>query len=275
MQKVETDQKIADLESEKTQMQSKVNELQGKIDGVSNIINSDNSNNDENILLYNGTKMSKEVGIQLLDFSEIELNDDSRKKYNTTYYNYENGKYQGESIGKFGEEIVYDNYSLVKNVKKIAMSQKYNAIPREYKVIKELPEQLIDMADCTTVDINEIDLDGNGKNEYLVCYTVNYPKGEIGNGEPKASSGIMLFDNNYKKINDLVILENGFWANIKEEDRKIFLALDNVEYIDIDKDGIMEIIIEVPTYDGTKISILKYSNNKVEGETNLKASVLP
>ena len=69
MQKVETDQKIADLESEKTQMQSKVNELQGKIDGVSNIINSDNSNNDENILLYNGTKMSKEVGIQLLDFS--------------------------------------------------------------------------------------------------------------------------------------------------------------------------------------------------------------
>ena len=37
----------------------------------------------------------------------------------------------------------------------------------------------------------------------------------------------------------------------------------------------MEIIIEVPTYDGTKISVLKYSNNKVEGETNLKASVLP
>ena len=183
--------------------------------------------------------MSKEVGIQLLDFSEIELNDDSRKKYNTTYYNYENGKYQGESIGKFGEEIVYDNYSYVKNVKKIAMSQKYNAIPREYKVIKELPEQLIDMADCTTVDINEIDLDGNGKNEYLVCYTVNYPKGEIGNGEPKASSGIMLFDNNYKKINDLVTLENGFWANIKEEDYKMFLSLEKTEYIDIDNDGIM------------------------------------
>ena len=85
----------------------------------------------------------------------------------------------------------------------------------------------------------------------------------------------MLFDYNYKKIADLVTLENGFWANIKEEARKIFLHLDNVEYIDIDNDGNMEIIIEVPTYDGTKISILKYSNNKVEGETNLKASVLP
>ena len=204
----------------------------------------------------------------------MEINYNSKRKYNTTYFNYENGKYQGETTGTFGE-VTYEGFSIVKNVKRIAMTQKYNAIPREYKEIKELPKQLEDMADFSSVDINEIDLDGDGKNEYIVCYTVNYQKGQIGDGEPQASSGIMLFDYNYKKIADLVTLENGFWANIKEEDRKIFLALDNVEYIDIDNDGNMEIIIEVPTYDGTKISILKYSNNKVEGETNLKASVLP
>ena len=46
---------------------------------------------------------------------------------------------------------------------------------------------------------------------------MNYAKGDIGDGEPQASSGIMLFDNNFKKIEDLVILENGFWSNIKEE----------------------------------------------------------
>ena len=37
----------------------------------------------------------------------------------------------------------------------------------------------------------------------------------------------------------------------------------------------MEIIIDVPTYEGTKISILKYNGNTVEGKINYKASVLP
>lgn len=277
IQKTETDRQIAELESNASKLQETINDLQGKIDGVSNIVN-DNSNSnvqaEENIILYKGSEIQKKVGTQFFDLCEMEINYNSKRKYNTTYFNYENGKYQGETTGTFGE-VTYEGFSIVKNVKRIAMTQKYNAIPREYKEIKELPKQLEDMADFSSVDINEIDLDGDGKNEYIVCYTVNYQKGQIGDGEPQASSGIMLFDYNYKKIADLVTLENGFWANIKEEDRKIFLALDNVEYIDIDNDGNMEIIIEVPTYDGTKISILKYSNNKVEGETNLKASVLP
>ena len=85
----------------------------------------------------------------------------------------------------------------------------------------------------------------------------------------------MLFDSNYKKIADLVTLENGFWGNIKEEDRKIFLSLDDVDYIDIDNDEIMEIIIKVPTYEGTQISVVKYNEGKIEGETDVKASVVP
>ena len=275
MQKTEADRQIAELENNASKLQDVINNLQEKIDGVSNIVN-DNSNSntqtEENIILYKGMEIAKTTGTQTV--SDMEIKAEANKKYNTTYHNYEKGKYEGTTKGSFGEET-FEGFSVVNNVKKIAMTQKYNAIPREYKEIKELPKQLEDMADCSSVDINEIDLDGDGKNEYIVCYTVNYQKGQIGDGEPQASSGIMLFDYNYKKIADLVTLENGFWANIKEEDRKIFLALDNVEYIDIDKDGIMEIIIEVPTYDGTKISILKYSNNKVEGETNLKASVLP
>ena len=53
----------------------------------------------------------------------MEINDNSKRKYNTTYYNYENGKFQGTTIGNFGEEIIYDNYSIVNNVKRIAMTQ--------------------------------------------------------------------------------------------------------------------------------------------------------
>lgn len=278
MQKTEADRQIAELENNASKLQDTINDLQGKIDGISNIINNDNSNSniqaEENIILYKGSEIQKKVGTQFWDLCEMEINDNSKRKYNTIYFNYENGKYQGETTGTFGE-VTYEGFSIVKNVKRIAMTQKYNAIPREYKEIKELPKQLEDMADCSSVNINEIDLDGDGKNEYIVCYTADYQKGQIGDGEPQASSGIMLFDFNYKKIADLVTLENGFWGNVKEENYKRFLTLEDTEYIDIDNDGNMEIIIEVPTYDGTKISVLKYSNNKVEGETNLQASVLP
>lgn len=155
------------------------------------------------------------------------------------------------------------------------MTQKYNAIPRNYSTIEELPKQLIDMADYSSVNIHSIDLDNDGNTEYLVCYTVNYAEGEIGDGEPKASSGIMLFDYNYKKIADIISLENGFWGNVKEEKYKIFISLNDVEYIDIDNDDIMEIIIKIPTYEANQISILKYNKGNIDGEINLKASVQP
>lgn len=235
--------------------------------------NTETINEEENIILYNGIEISTKTGVQYLDV--IEINEEAKKKYNKTYYNYENGKYEGTTTGKFGEEIYYDELSRVSNVKKIAMTQKYNAIPRNYTTIDELPEQLMDMADYSSVDIQAIDLDNDGKTEYIVCCTVNYKEGDIGDGEPEASSEIMLFDYNYKKIADIITLENGFWGNVKEENYKIFLSLDDVEYIDLDNDDIMEIIIDVPRYDGQEISILKYNKGNIEGDVNYKASVLP
>lgn len=227
---------------------------------------------DNSIILYNGYEIEPKVGVQ--DPTDMKNSDEAKRMYNVTYYNYENGKYEGTTKGEFGEET-YDGYSLVDNVKKIAMTKEYNAIPRSYTRIKELPKELIDMADCTSVDIDSIDLDNDGKEEKVVCYTVSYSKGQIGDGEPQATSGMMLFDSNYRKIADLATLEDGFWAGFKEEDRKMFFSLDETEYIDIDNDNIMEIIINVPVYEGIRISILKYSNGIIEGETGLKASVMP
>ena len=247
--------------------------------GEKNIVEESNDSNnsidadiDNNIILYNGYEIEPRVGVQ--DPSDMKISDEAKSKYNVTYYNYENGKYAGTTKGEFGKET-YDGYSAVNNVNRIAMTKEYNAIPRSYTRINELPKELIDMADCTSVDIDSIDLDNDGKEEKVVCYTVSYSKGQIGDGEPQASSGIILFDSNYKKIADLASLEDGFWAGFKEDDRKIFFSLDETEYIDIDNDNIMEIIINVPVYEGTRISILKYSNGIIEGKTNLKASVMP
>lgn len=257
-----------------TEKQTQIENLDEESSVEENIIEESNNSDDidNNIILYNGCEIEPRVGVQVP--FDMENTDEAKSKYNVTYYNYENGKYEGTTKGEFGENT-YEGYSVVSNVKRIAMTKKYNAIPRSYTRISELPEELMDMADCTSVDIDSIDLDNDGKEEKVVCYTVSYSKGQIGDGEPQASSGIMLFDSNYKKIADLATLEDGFWAGLKEEDRKVFFSLDETEYIDIDNDNIMEIIINVPMYDGIGISILKYSNGIIEGKTDLKASVMP
>lgn len=220
-------------------------------------------------VLYKGYKIALDTTVQ--DLSDMELNEENKKTYNTKYYNYENGRYVGESEGELVE--TYDGYATVDGVKRIAISEKYNAIPRAFQTIEQLPKELIDMADYTDVDINSIDLDGDGKTEYILCYKLDYAQGDIGDGQPQASSGIMLFDSNYKKIADLVSLEDGFGVGPKTEENKVFLSIDDVEYIDIDKDGIMEIIIDVPVYEGDKISIVKYNNGKLEGQTDVKATL--
>ena len=220
----------------------------------------------EHFVLYNGCEMKIDTGVT--DTDMMELNEANKQKYNTTYYNYEQGEFLGETQGIL-QTTIFEDYASVSNVKRIAISEKYDAIPRKYQEIKELPKELTDMAKYSSVNINSIDLDGDGTEEKLVCYTIN-------RGTVEASSKIILMDSNYKKIADLVDLENGFWANIKNENNKIFLSLNDVEYIDIDNDGIMEIIIRVPTYasEGTaRLSILKYNKGNLEGETDIKASV--
>lgn len=227
-------------------------------------------------LLYSGYAIENKVGFQYLGY--IPMNNDNVKKYGTTYYNYENGKYVGETKG-YLEEVPErgENDSIlafVENVSEIATTQYYNAIPRSFSRTNKLPQELNYMGNYSSVNIDSIDLDNDGKKENVVCWTLNYAKGERGNSEPQASSGIMLFDANYNKVADLVTLENGFWANIKEESNKILLSLDeDIDYFDIDNDGIMELLIRVPWYGGDNLSIVKYSKGKIEGDINYQASV--
>ena len=226
----------------------------------------------ENIILFNGMEISKNVGVQ--DLVDMKKNNENMKKYNTTYYNYENGQSKGKTNGTFGEET-YEGVSVVKNVSKIAMTKNYNAIPRKVETIGALLEELRDLGDYSDALVNKVDLDNDGTEEFIVCYKQNERAGDYENGEARAISGITLYDKNLKKISDLVVLENGFWGNIKDEQHKVFLSINDIEYIDIDEDGIMEIIIKVPTYEGTKISILKYNKGTLQGVKNLKASVAP
>lgn len=108
-------------------------------------------------ILYKGIEIDKKVGVQFLDYMEITAA--NAEKYHTTYYNYENGIYVGKTAGIFGKEQAYENTSWVENVDSIAISKKYDAMPRPYKMLKDLPEELMELADATNVDIMAIDLE--------------------------------------------------------------------------------------------------------------------
>lgn len=175
---------------------------------------------------------------------------------------------------------------IVTGVEKIAISKKYDAIPRQVKRENSLPEELIDMADYPSVQIDTIDLDGDGKEEHIVCARANYSEGEIGDGSPQESSIIILFDSNYKKIAVLDNLEDSFWGNSEEmykegvitskelDENRQFLTLDETEYIDINNDGKIEIIINHPIYEGIRINIVGFKNGELQIDNRLKSSEL-
>ena len=119
---------------------------------------------------------------------------------------------------------------------KIAIKEKYNALPRKYKILDTYPERLVNsntyLKDSTKNECIQVDLDGNGKSEYIVAYVIN------------DVCSIGLFDS---LENHLVTLFNG--TNDKSISK-------NIELADLDKDGVMEIILVL---DG-EIEIHKYSN---------------
>lgn len=139
------------------------------------------------------------------------------------------GKYKLEKKSDIVPETISKN-------SKIAIKEKYNAIPRKYEILTTYPERLINantyLQNSNKNECIEVDLDGNGEKEYLVFCVINNV------------SSIGLFDSSE---NYLVTIFTG------EQDRSISK---NIELADIDKDGVMEIILVL---DG-EIEVHKYNN---------------
>ena len=229
------------------------------------------------IVLYKGCEIAIDPGNQNpLDFS-TNLDETSEKTYNTTYYNYEKGLYKGETEGTFKYES--GGYNEVKNVSKIAMTKKFNAIPRAFERLDKVPEKIkaeLDEYDKITAD--ELDIDGDGTKEYFVCVQDLRTEKE----KPVAYSAIMLYSHDYAKISDLVIIEDGVYETAKKKTVKTledkdytFIDLDMVEYIDLNDDNIMEILIDVPQYEEMMLSIFDYSAYEVLGEKVTIESINP
>ena len=222
--------------------------------------------NENIIVLFNGLILNTEkmdcVELQYIDGSSAE-----KDKYEITYYNYENFVKKDSTLGKLSEPY-FDNLLGITNVSKIAISENYEAIPRTPTVVNTIPAIVLDnnskLAEFDTVKTVAVDLDGNGTEEYIIILA----------NKTTGMSEIMLFDSTGKKVDNLVSMGKNQSTTITGE--KYYFSLENLNILDVDGDGIMEILVEVPKYEGEPaVSILKYKNSELVGKTNIECSLLP
>ena len=221
----------------------------------------------EKIILYKGLDFSDGKNL-----NDITYNEANKKKYEIEYFNYENGEKLEKSNGNLVE--TYEGISAVENVKKIAISVEYDAIPRKYTTIEELPKELYELADCNKVEIQSVDLDGDGKKEYIVASNSYASPEDYDTDTYTNYSDISLYDNKFKKIATLIKAKDQY----REVDGKItsefFCSLDDVEYIDIDDDGIMEVLVDLNYWENIGVNSYKYKDGKITGETECEINPL-
>ena len=222
--------------------------------------------NESIIVLYDGLILeSEEMGLTQLKY--IDNSSDEKDKYVVTYYNYENYGYKNSSLGTLSTQVL-DGLVKINNVGKISISEKYEAIPRDIQVINSIPAVVLDNnSDFAGFDTKKTiitDLDGNETNEYIVILA-NKTTGE---------SKIVLVQSTGLIKATLATMNKSGWDSISADG--YYLSYSNIEILDIDNDGIMEILFEVPTTDSvpSQISVLKYKNGELSGKTDIACSLI-
>ena len=221
--------------------------------------------NEEQIVLYNGlvldTSKMDEVALQYIDNKS-----QGKDMYVITYYTYNNYEFEKSSLGTLSNEL-YDGFVKVENVGKLAISEDYNAIPRDVKVVNTIPAVISTnnpkVGDYDTVKTIICDLDGNSEDEYILVLA----------NKSTGYSKISLFDSSGAKVADLASIEKSKWD--KATNAEYYLSISNVQIADIDNDGVMELLIELPHAQGEPtISLIKYKNGELQGKTNIECSLL-
>ena len=221
--------------------------------------------NESLVVLYNGlildTSEMGEVTLQYIDSKK-----DESDKYVITYYSYENYSFKESKLGIFSSQL-FDGLVKIDSVGKVAISEDYDAIPRDVKVVNTIPTIVSDnnpkVSDYDSIKTLIVDLDGNGADEYILVLA----------NKKTGYSKITLIDSKGAKVADLASIEKSKWK--KDTNAEYYLSINNIETIDVDNDGIMEIVLEIPHATGDPtISLLKYNNGVLTGKTGIECSLL-
>lgn len=222
--------------------------------------------NEDIVVLYNGLlldgKETKRTELKYIDSTNTE-----KDKYVITYYNYENFSFIDAKLGSISTQV-FDGLLKIDGVGKVAISESYEAIPRNVQVVNAIPANILEnngkLNDFDSVKVIIADFDGNGTDEYLLVLA----------NKNTGYSKISFVDSLGANFTDLAYIEKSKWGRASEQG--YYLSLNNVEVIDVDNDGNMEILIEIPKYEGEPdVSILEYRNGELTGDKNIEVSLLP
>lgn len=221
--------------------------------------------NENLVVLYDGLLLDVSQ-MKQVELKYIESTNDQKDKYVITYYNYENYSFKDSGLGALSTQV-YDGLLKITNVGKIAISESYEAIPRPVQVVNALPTIISDnnkLSEYDTVKAIITDLDGNGVDEYVLILA----------NKSTGYSKISFVDSTGSKLTDLAYIEKSKWGQVTEQG--YYLSISNVQIVDVDNDGVMEILVEIPKYEGEpNISLVKYKNGELQGDTNIECSLLP
>lgn len=222
--------------------------------------------NEEIIVLYDGLVLNVSE-MKVVDLQYIDNSNPEKENYVITYYNYENFVFTKSSLGTLSEQVL-DGLVKIDNVGKVAISENYDAIPRDIQVINSIPAVVLDNnSDFANYDTKKTiisDLDGNGTNEYLLILS----------SKTTGESKIVLVESTGFIKATIASMSKSGWENISTDG--YYLSYNNIEVLDVDNDGIMEILFEVPTTSSvpTQVSLLKYKNGDLTGSTDMECSLV-
>lgn len=237
----------------------------------------------ENIVLFHGITLNPEDrDIDIYESADPLQKQKMIKKYEQEYSIYSNGKFLGKAIGKtegrgldyywdvsFDTEYGYEmalfgiNNPYPREIKNIEPG-----IPIEFKENERVSNELNSRFNVQSriSELTIVDLDGNGTNEYIALFVdkKNYFFTKC------------LIDSSFNIISYLTVLkekENELvdWENFF----KYYNLQNSGEIIDINNDGIMEIILDNPIYEGFDFKVFTYKDGKLDGEFINMASIQP
>ena len=222
--------------------------------------------NQEIIVLYDGLILdAKEMGLVGLKY--IDNSNPSKEDYVVTYYNYEHYVFKNSILGVLSNQV-FDGLVKIDNVGKVAISEKYDAIPRDVQVVNSLPAVVAtnnsEFANYDSIKTIIVDLEGDSTNEYIVI---------LANKTTGYSKVVLVESTGFVKAT-LATMEKSGWESVSADG--YYLSYNNIEVIDIDNDGIMEILLELPTKDvvPSQVSVLKYKNGDLSGKTDISCTLV-
>lgn len=221
--------------------------------------------NKEIIVLYDGLVLNVS-DMKVVDLQYIDNSSAAKEDYVITYYNYEHFGFSKSSLGTLSSQVL-DGLVKVSGVGKVAISENYDAIPRDIQVVNSIPAVVLDNnSDFANYDTKKTiicDLDGNGTNEYIVI---------LANKETGESKIVLTEATGFIKAT-LATMNKAGWEAASTDG--YYLSYNNIEILDVDNDGIMEILFELPTTGAvpSQVSLLKYKNGDLAGTADINCAL--